>query len=401
MKKHIMITAVVLLFALSLMPSVLSGEPKRRLPPPPEPWPPDEVWHPISIPDARPEMLLIRPYGGERWIPAYTPFYLRYGWFFIPISLAYDAETKEPVTVYMNLQDRTDRGNLMFEHLYFDGVEMEPTASYEASCRWYRFYNAGVPPEDQPPFPEGDWAVALSAECSENHIIFPDGLAPGDYTVRLVGRLSGVGPVEYVTILHVMPPITFTSEVVSTWTFHQQSPDWPEWTYEGDWRWRFYTDYFLGYYRFTVNLNGLPLDESYTFQYTVDHTFAERLYYSSGYQSPDWPDWTTVEDWTNDYTVTETPPAAGFTVRTYGEDPQPPFPNTGGWPSYAYVYWFSEQQRLDPELGWTYEGYWNIYYDPEWGWIYEWVGGYHYEISGYSDVVSASIEYKGYTATWP
>lgn len=188
-KRSSLILLLPILALLVLTPQVSCAQP------PPQPWPPEEKWHPVSLNEVTPDCRIVRIYGGDRYLEPGQPFVLYYGWYFLPTNEAYRLDTGEPVTAQPSLQDRTDSANCIFT-VTIDGQEVKPTGNIRLTCEWFRFLNVE---------PSGVSYTAV-APTSVNHICyieFPTGLSSGIYVVELYGEPSGGEPFHATTILHV------------------------------------------------------------------------------------------------------------------------------------------------------------------------------------------------------
>ena len=155
-------------------------------------------WRPMSPEEARPEIgSRIVIYGGEYDLEPSQAFYLWYRWGFLPSNEAYNLSDGEPVTAYWNLQDRTDFANCRYT-VTMNGEPLEPTDSFTAICKWYRFWNSPLPSDSV-----DYWAVAPRFVVDEYYIEFPQGLSEGTYEIFLYGQPGGGEPFFYTTFLHV------------------------------------------------------------------------------------------------------------------------------------------------------------------------------------------------------
>lgn len=160
----------------------------------PPSWPPpEEEWRPMSPEEARPEMRLISIYYGVKYLEPGEPFFLYYGWGFVPSNVAYDLETGEQVTTYWNLQDRTDWAYCKFS-LTINGQSYEPTGQFTGTCNWYRFYD-GM---------NDRWVVVPKWILFTYWVEFPQGLSEGTYETFLTGEIVDGGEfMSFTASLHV------------------------------------------------------------------------------------------------------------------------------------------------------------------------------------------------------
>lgn len=200
------VSLVLLLLSLSMFTRIVSGAP-----PQPSPWPPEEECLPRSPDEVWPEMRNIRVYGGHHDLYPGEPFFLCYGWIFLPTNVVYDAEDGHVVEPFECLQNRDSNAHTHYS-ITLGGQPLLPN-KFKFTVNWWRFYND---PElyPNPPFefPLGDWAIAPKAMGKWYWVEFPDGLEQGDYEVILAGYPSGhkgltegTQPFELYTYLHVWP----------------------------------------------------------------------------------------------------------------------------------------------------------------------------------------------------
>ncbi|MCK4474319.1 hypothetical protein KAU30_00645 [Candidatus Bathyarchaeota archaeon] len=189
MKKKLIAGLILSIFALTTaIPMGLCAQP------PPSEWPPEPEWHPMSPDEAQPEIpTMIWPYGGEYYLEPGQPFYIRFGWLFLPTNEAYDL-SGEPVTPSWDLQDRTDSAYCRIA-VTMNGEPLEPTGSFRATCKWGVVWDYDrEPPED---------IIVPRSVVYYYYFEFPDGLPEGVYYIVLYGQPSGGEPFEYTTILYV------------------------------------------------------------------------------------------------------------------------------------------------------------------------------------------------------
>jgi hypothetical protein len=187
--RMITVGSVLLVLAIAMtMPVALSAQP------PPSAWPPVEQCYPMSPEQARPSITLQIWIVGGLSLPEYTvsqntAFYLIYRWAFLPTNVAYRLDDGTPVTAYMNLQDRTDSGEIHYTVTINDAT-VNPTSKFTATCKWWRFQNDHYE------------AVAPRALVHEYYIEFPYGLPVGDYVIYAYGE-NHLTTFSRTVILHV------------------------------------------------------------------------------------------------------------------------------------------------------------------------------------------------------
>lgn len=196
----------LLLLSLSMVTRMVAGA--RPLP---SPWPPEEEWLRMPREEVWSDMRKIVVYGGHHDLSMGEPFFLRYGWLYLPTNLAYDAEDGHAVEPFECLQNRNSNAHTLFS-ITLDEEPLYPNM-FRYTVSWWRFYNDPElylnPPLE---FPLADWAIAPKAMGYECWVEYPDGLEQGDYEIVLTGYpaghkglTDGWQPFELHTYLHVWP----------------------------------------------------------------------------------------------------------------------------------------------------------------------------------------------------